>query len=492
MQALTNHLLNHDPERTAIIAKGQRCSYGELAVRVREVANVLHQIGAEEGARIGILFGNCPEFAYALLGAWSVGASAILLSTYFRAQELRRYCKTLAVEYVLTDVASEALLRTTFVTARRVTEFCVVDAGSVRLYHLGDVANTGAAGPHNEAVIQFTSGVAGSSKIIGRTVANLIDEIQNYSITVALTEDDRVLCLTPLFHAYGLVNGLLPVLAFGSQLVLTGRFSPREVPALAVAMRPSIVLGVPFMYELLANTEGLSENTFANCRFCFSAGGKLERIIAESFLKQYGRAISQLYGSTETGIVAVNLYESSGDTVESVGRPVLGREVEIVNDEDVLCAVGMSGNLRIRSSGTTPGYIRSPELTAASFRNGWYYPGDIGFKDDDGNITITGRKSTFINVAGMKVDPFEVETVLRAIPGVRDAAVVGKQPRSVGITNEIVKAFVVCEPPLLSRHEIIAACRQEIAEYKVPREFEFVDQLPRSPMGKLLVKYLIE
>jgi long-chain acyl-CoA synthetase len=487
---LASRMLRHEPEQAAIIAPGKIWTYGELAVHAGRVADLLRKHGIGQGMRVGILLGNSAEFAYSLLGVWSVGASAVLLSTYFREHELRRYCEVLTVDYVLTDALSETLLHATFVAAKCEADLNTTDIERAQLFRLGMETVEGAPAPTGEAIVQFTSGVAGLSKIIGRTAENIVNEIKSYSATVALTIDDRILCLTPLFHAYGLVNGLLPALAGGAQVVLTGRFSPREVSAIAAATRPTIVLGVPFMFDLLVETEGLAENVFSHSRFCFSAGAKLGRVTAEAFRKRYGRIISQLYGSTETGIIALNRYASGSGTIDSVGQPVLGREVEVVDDNDKPCTVGTTGNLRIRSQGTTPGYIGANELTAAAFRDGWYYTGDIGMKDGDGNITITGRKATFINVGGMKVDPFEVEAVLRTIPGVRDAAVVGKTHGSTGNHNEIVKAFIVSDQHL-SRRDVLVACRQKIAEYKVPREVDFVDQLPRSPMGKLLVKYLL-
>lgn len=473
----------------ALITGRDAWSYSEVADAADHIAAGLCGIGIGPGMRVGLMLGNVPDFVCSFLAVTSIGASAVLLSTYFREREVGQYCRGLGLRTVLTWEECEKPLAAIAGPVRRHETITPACLPKLRCFGipLSEEVNP-APGPADELVVQFTSGVGGISKMVGRGCANIADEIHHYCADVDLVENDRILALTPLFHAYGLVNGLLPAFYRGACLILPERFIPRQSLALAEEHGASIVLGVPLMYEVWSQIEPAPTAALATTRYCFSAGGKLHRQTLDRFPKKYGVNISQLYGSTETGIIAFNRAADAASRPDTVGRPVGGLEIQLADEDGILDPARTEGEIVIRSRATAPFYIDAPNLTAAAFRDGWYFTGDLGDVDSNGLLRITGRKSTFINVGGMKVDPFEVEDVIGAIPGVREVAVVGR-PRDDSFGSDVVRAYVVCDRPT-PRHTIQAQCREKIAEYKVPREIEFVDALPRNPMGKILRKYL--
>lgn len=469
----------------ALITADRTFSHAEIRVHAEQVGGILRAQGIGPGRRVGLMLGNVPEFLVAFLAVAGLGGSAVLLSTYFRTYELKQNCGMLGLEMIL---ATESCRETLSSVSPGLQEDPARFDGfeSLRLFRLSAAPGGVSAGPEGEMVVQFTSGVGGVSKAVGRTRDNIADELRNFCAATGLSDCDRILCMTPLFHAYGLVNGFLPAFFRGACLVLAERFLPRDVLGLALKHRPTVILGVPLMYELLVQLDRVADGAFADTRFCFSAGARLLTTTALAFRNLFGRPIGQLYGSTETGVIAFNHGRAAEEYPESVGHAVPGRDIRVIGEGDGAGA----GEICIRSAGTAPFYIGAPALTAQAFDDGWYHSGDLGEVNCDGLIRITGRKSTFINVGGMKVDPFEVETVLRAIPGVQDAVVVGIPHKDPSYSGELVKAFVVGAPDL-SRKSLLRACHEQIAEYKVPREVEFLGELPRTPMGKVLRKYLV-
>jgi long-chain acyl-CoA synthetase len=198
--------------------------------------------------------------------------------------------------------------------------------------------------------------------------------------------------------------------------------------------------------------------------------------------------VRQLYGSTETGPITANMSDDPVSTFESVGAPVEGVKVEIFDDEGAPVPVGEIGEVTVSSPASSSGYAEADQASLEAFRDGRYFTGDLGRLDEDGLLYLEGRKKLLIEVGGYKVDPIEVEDVIVAHPSVSEAIVVGVPGEAEG--EETVKAVVVpgedCE-----EGELISFCRERLANYKVPRTVEFRDEIPKSPLGKVLRKYLV-
>jgi long-chain acyl-CoA synthetase len=283
----------------------------------------------------------------------------------------------------------------------------------------------------------------------------------------------------PLFHTYGLGCCLLAAVQNAATLVLMKEPHPFLLTrgrALDLLEREAITVfpGVPLNFRLLA--EAGRDADLSALRLCFSAGTALERPAFDAFLHRFGVPIRQLYGCTEAGTLTANLEPDAVATFESVGRPVGEVQVEIVDGEVVVAGPAL-----------TRGYRDAGARDDEAFRRGWFFSGDLGRLDDGGRLVITGRKKLLIEVAGHKVDPVEVEDVVISHPRVRDAVVLGVAGGLAG--EQAVKAVIVPDGTL-SERELIRFCQERLAAFKVPQIVERRDELPKSPLGKVLRKYL--
>ena len=250
--------------------------------------------------------------------------------------------------------------------------------------------------------------------------------------------------------------------------------------------KATIFPGVPFNFRLMAEAPASAD--LSSLRLCFSAGTALPRPFFDAFLDKFGVPVRQLYGCTEAGTLTANMDEDPVATFESVGRPVDGVQVRIEDDDGESVPTGSIGEVAVKAPGLTNGYADMEELNSQVFREGYFITGDLGKLDDEGRLTITGRKKLLIEVGGYKVDPIEVEDVVMAHPKVGEAVVVGVPGKVAG--EEVVKAVVVPSDEVDER-EVIAYCQEHLANFKVPQVVEFREEIPKSPLGKILRKYLI-
>jgi long-chain acyl-CoA synthetase len=252
--------------------------------------------------------------------------------------------------------------------------------------------------------------------------------------------------------------------------------------------------GVPFLFQTLAETRRAERADLSSLRLCFSAGAPLAPETFDLFHARFGVPIRQLYGCSEAGSVTINLDADPTVSRASVGRPMRGIEVQVVDEEGRARPAGETGEVEFRSPAVTAGYVGEHAAAAnEAFHDGWFRTGDLGHVDEKGTLYVTGRTKLYISTSGFKVDPFEVEAVLRAHPAVADVVVVGVKG---DLGDEVVKAVVVPDPAAgIDRQrlpeELLTVCREGLAPFKVPRIVELRDEIPRSPLGKILRKYLV-
>jgi long-chain acyl-CoA synthetase len=304
---------------------------------------------------------------------------------------------------------------------------------------------------------------------------------------LALSSRDRVLCAVPLFHAHGFCNALLAALLSGATLILApGEFNPRATLKLLSEHAVSIFPAVPFMFQLMSDTALDAPVDVSALRWTISAGAALPETVAASFEARFGRRIAQLYGTTETG--AISVQTAPAVSAVSVGQPLPGTRIEIRDEQGAPLPSGQDGEIWVAAATAATSYDDLPEQTAQCFKASWFFTGDLGHLDERRDLFITGRKKLLINVAGFKVDPLEVEAVLTRHPAVSEAVVVGM---SQGALGEKIKAVLVLrEGQACSEREVSAFVAERLADYKVPKWVEFVSEIPRSPLGKVLRKYL--
>jgi long-chain acyl-CoA synthetase len=243
---------------------------------------------------------------------------------------------------------------------------------------------------------------------------------------------------------------------------------------------------VPFNFRLMAEAPAGAD--LASLRLLFSAGTALPRPSFEAFGERFGLLVRQLYGSTEAGFMTANLDPDPVATFESVGTPAGDVEIRIVDEDGDTLPPGEEGEVLVNSPAMTEGYSDMEDLNREAFRDGYFHTGDLGRLDDEGRLYLTGRKKLLIEVGGYKVDPIEVQDVVVAHPKVREAVVVGAEGRVEG--EELVKAVVVPDEDVDDR-ELVEFCRERLANFKVPQIVEFREEIPKSPLGKVLRKYLV-
>jgi malonyl-CoA/methylmalonyl-CoA synthetase len=291
--------------------------------------------------------------------------------------------------------------------------------------------------------------------------------------------EDRYLAVLPLFHVHGLGNGVCSWLASGCRMRLVERFEHDEAETLFDEFRPTLFFGVPTIYvRLLELPDTSARRVGERARLFVSGSAPLPAPVFEAFRARFGHAILERYGMTETLMTLSNPYEGERRP-GTVGRPLPGVELRVVGPDGRDTPGGETGELLVRGPAVFAGYWRQPEATAAAFVHGWLRTGDLGSRSADGYFTLRGRASDLVITGGFNVYPREIEEVLLEQPGVREAAVVGVPDERRG---ERPVAFFAgdAEAAVLE-----AACRRQLASFKVPTAFVRVDALPRNALGKV-------
>jgi long-chain acyl-CoA synthetase len=311
--------------------------------------------------------------------------------------------------------------------------------------------------------------------LVARTQENLWWEAENFWTSTQLDSTDVVLGVVPLSHAHGLGNALLAALRAGASLLLRPRFLRRQVLDLLANERVTLFPAVPFMLRMLAATDRRRRWDLSALRLCVSAGAPLPPDVFLAFRDRFGVSARQLYGLTEAGSVTCDLAAADQVDPTTVGRPLGNVVVSIADQTGHPLPPGEIGEIVVRSAAVEGGAARALHTL------------DLGRLDASGALTITGRTSLFINTAGNKVDPAEVEAALRAHPAVADVAVFGV---AAAHDEQVVAAAVVLASDV-SADTLRAHCRELLAPHKVPRVLTFRDALPRSPLGKVLIGRLL-
>jgi long-chain acyl-CoA synthetase len=474
-----------------IVTGSKTVTFEEFDEKVVAFSHALLELCGEHSERFGILMENGTGFLTALMALSMNRSSATLLSPYFKHHEISEYSRRTNIRYLLSDGQHNKVIKALPFEKRLLHSHQNISWNDLDIWQVGATQKYKADinDSHwleREFVLKFTSGVNGISKIVPKTYGNVVNELTGFSKNISLMENDVVVCPAPFFHSYGLIDGFLSSLYCGSKLVLADKFMPNDFIKMVETAKATIIVGVPFMYQLLCRTHMEKTPDFSSVRYCFSAGGKMSDGVAIEYEKRFGRKINQLYGSTETGVIAVNLFKNGFEDVNSVGPCVSNVEIKILDECGNELGRGETGEIMVKSKSMATGYIDQTEESRDSFKNGWYRTKDLGYLDENKNLYLVGRKSSFINIAGMKVDPFEVENVLAMHGSVKECAVVGVVDHDGG---QAVHAFVV--PNTVVRPiELIRFCKIMLADYKVPRKIYFLEEMPKSATGKTLKKYL--
>jgi long-chain acyl-CoA synthetase len=473
-------------DRIAVVDGDRRITYGTLGLMVRSLSSFLISKGIGRGKRVAIFLPNSIEFITGFFSVLSTGAIAVPINTAYKEEEVGFYISHSSAGLTLTEEGLKPLAERVSAGASQVA----VIRGDKTDWRFSNGDIRGNPGiriePDDEAIYLYSTGSTGKPKRVSRTHFNLTALADNHTQTVGWTEEDRILFAIPLSHTYAFGN-FISAIKVGASIYTMGEFNRNRVIDLIERESITVFPAVPFMLGVLAETFLPKSRDLSSLRLVISAGAPLPRETFYRFHERFGIYPRQLYGSTETGVISINLSDDIVRKLDSVGRPVKNVEVVIFREDGSKAQTGEVGEIAVRSPSMTTGYYGLPDETERAFRNGYYFTGDLGRIDEEGYIYILGRKRLFINISGNKVDPQEVENLLLKHQKVKEAVVLGvKDDRG----NEIVKAVIVPKERMETR-EIYEFCKGRISDFKIPRIIEFRDEIPKSPTGKVLREYLM-
>ncbi len=483
------------PNKTAMVFEGQRWTYAHFNQLVNKTAHAFRSHGVGHGDRVGFLTPNLPEQVMGYYALLKLGAIPVPINYRLAANE---------VKYILDDCAARLLVFEESLRDR--VDPVVRDFASVeRLIYIGDTPTgddlpfdqftaPGAEGepdahvfPDDPAFIMYTSGTTGPPKGVVRTHRAEMLGAMAMVIECGLRHDDIVLANSPLFHIGQLQLQLLPFVQIGGTNVLTRGFDVEETLATCALERVTVLHGVPTQLVMLMDAD-LTRHDLSALRVGFFGGQTLADDVVRRCLSIFPAYFANLYGSTEALLVTVCDYRRHPDKLSSAGQPAINMDVRIVDQEanDVTAIVrsGEIGELITRGPTLMREYWGQPEKTQNALDKGWYRTGDAAFLDDDGFLTVLGRIDHTIKSGGENIHPSEVENLLFEHPDVADAAVVGLTSRRWGQT---VAAAIVRRSGELTETELDQFCRDssQLANFKRPRRYFFIDEIPASPTGKV-------
>ncbi len=483
---LLTHTARAHPERIAVVDGERRISYATLLSMANDMSSFLSSRGVGHGDRVAILVPNSLEFITSFFSVLEIGAIAVPLNPAYRETELEYYMSDSSPRIVLTE---EALRPIAEKTASTTGGSVLVIRGTTTdySYRSNRVSSRIKRNltPDYEAIYLYSTGSTGKPKCVARTHLNLLALAENHTETVAWTEDDKILFVLPLSHTYALGN-FISGIKVGASLYVLGSFNRNRVIDMIEGEGITVFPAVPFMLDALAKTYLSRPRDFSALKLVISAGSPLSKEVFHRFHERFGIYPRQLYGSTETGVIAINLSKDIEPNFDSVGRPVKNVEVKIVREDGSVAGAGEEGEIAVKSGSMTSGYRNLPRDTMRVFKNGYYHTGDLGIVDEEGYIRIVGRKKMFINISGNKVNPKEVEQHISGHSKVKEVVVFGAID---GEGNEVVKAVIVPEDHLTAR-EIYEFCLGKIADFKIPRRIEFRQSIPKGPTGKVVIELL--
>jgi long-chain acyl-CoA synthetase len=475
------------PDAVALIGRhGHPMTYAELADTAARLGTLLRDAGVNPGDRVAVVSLNNESFVAAYLAALHVGAVCVPLNPAAPPAALERELSDVDPALTLAAGSSTSLVA----AAGR-------DVHPIDLDTLPAVAAPRVdRAPEDLAVLLFTSGTAGVPRAARLTHANLaanIAQVQDHP-GLRVEAHDVGMALLPCFHIFGL-NVVLGVgLAGGAATVLVERFDAAGSAQLAHDRGVTILAGVPVMFRDWADLDlaDAAPDTFASVRLAVSGAAPLPGEVAAAFRDRYGIVLHQGYGLTEASPIVTTTALSAGPPPPgSIGPPLPGVAVRLVDSTGADVLAGDPGELWVQGPNVFPGYWHDDQASAVALTDdGWLRTGDVGVIEDDGDLRLVDRLKDLIIVSGFNVYPVEVEDCLRSHPDVHDVGVVGAPSARTG---ETVVAFIVPEPGRSPDPSDLAAhCARSLPRYKCPTRSELVPNLPRNPAGKLLRRALLD
>ena len=516
------------PDRPCTIFKGAKVSYAEMDALTDRLAAGLVELGVKKGDPVGILMPNTPQFVIAFYGILKAGGVVVATNPLYTAREIEHQLNDAGVEIMLVmsnfynimkQVQPKTKVRKLVVTnikeylppmlavlfglaKEKKGGFRVTPAGGdiwlkdLIARHTRADRPKAPIGPDDLCIFQYSGGTTGVSKAAVSMHRNLIANTLQIRSWMPDCKDgsEIVLMAIPLFHVYGMVAGMSFAIKAGASMVMVP--NPRDMADVLGSIakyRPTIYPGVPTMYNAINNNPDVQAHKVdvTSIKACISGSAPLMRETKDRFEALTGGKLVEGYGLSEAP-TATHCNPLNGETrTGSIGLPMTDVEARIVSLDDGVTVLkpGEVGELTIKSPNVMKGYHNMPTETANTLRNGWLYTGDIARMDEDGYFYIVDRKKELIKPGGYQVWPRDVEEAIMEHPKVLEVGVAGVPDAYRG---ETVKAWVVVKPgQSLTEDEVKAWCKERLAPFKVPTSVEFLSEIPKTTIGKILRRELV-
>ncbi|WP_432358975.1 long-chain-fatty-acid--CoA ligase [Sporosarcina sp. UB5] len=477
------------PNRKAVIVGDESITYKVLQNQVNQFSDMLVAKGIKKGDKVALVLGNCSEFVIAYFGVLRTGAVVVPINPIYTDSEVYYILENSQATMVITHQSLEERFSALNVKLRNLTSILYTENFESLLQETYPSHAPAAVNEQDLAVILYTSGTTGKPKGAMLTHRNMVSNAHSISELTATTEEDIMVTVLPIFHVFCMTVCMNVPLSAGAAMLIIPKFAPKEILDAVETEKATLFAGVPTMYSYLLQLPRESAYKFATIRLCLSGGASLPVEVLQNFEEKFNVKICEGFGLSETAPVTafnpVDGVRKSG----SVGVDIPGVTNKVVNPEGQEVPRGEVGELIVKGPNVMMGYLGMPEETAAALKDGWFYTGDLAKMDEEGYVFIIDRMKDMILSGGYNVYPREVEEVLYEHPEIVEAAVIGVPHTEFG---ESVKAFVVSSSPALTAESVIEHCQIKLAKYKVPREVEFLQELPKNTTGKILRRSLRE
>jgi long-chain acyl-CoA synthetase len=473
-----------DPDHVALRLDDMEVSYGLLDEGSARLAAVLADRGMAPGDRVGIMLPNVPYFAVCYYGVLRSGGVVVPMNVLLKRREVAFYLGDSGAELMFAweGFADDAKAGAEEAGAECIVvkpgEFEELLAGVEPRREVVDRASD------DTAVILYTSGTTGTPKGAELTHDNLKTNCEITRDMFGIGDDVVTLGALPLFHSFGQTCGMNATLAAGGTLSLIPRFDPGKALEIIERDKVNLFQGVPTMYSALLHQEGRDKFDTSTLELCVSGGSAMPVELMRGFEDAFKCKILEGYGLSESSPVASFNRPDRERKPGSIGIPIEGVDMKVVDDDGNDIAQGEVGEILIRGHNVMKGYWNKPDATGETLIDGWLHTGDMAKIDEDGYFFIVDRKKDLIIRGGYNVYPREIEEVLYEHPAVREAAVIGVKDDSLG--EEVGAAIALKDGEDVSAQELREFVKEQVAAYKYPRRVWFVDDLPKGPTGKIL------
>jgi len=476
-------------DRVAVRLGDQGTTYRDLDERSRRIAGLLAERGVRAGDRVGIMLPNIPDFAAVYYGVLRAGAVVVPMNPLLKAREVTHYLADSGATVIFTGAMSTAEVLAGAATVD--AQVVVVDLTFTEMLSTATPVDRMVDRDGSDtAVILYTSGTTGTPKGAELTHDNLTRNAEVVAERLfQLTADDVIFGGLPLFHSFGQTCTLNTAIAAGACLVLLPRFDPAQALTIMATHRATVFAAVPTMYGALLTVPDRESYDVSALRVCLSGGAALPVEVLREFDDAFGCRVLEGYGLSETSPVASFNHPDRERKAGSIGTPVDGVEMRVVDRDGNEVARGEVGEIVVRGHNVMKGYWQRPAETAAAIPDGWFRTGDLGRADEDGYFFIVDRKKDMIIRGGYNVYPREIEEVLYEHPDVAEAAVVGVPDALLG--EEVAAAVALSHGATVTVDELRAYVKARVAAYKYPRHVWLVDSLPKGATGKILKREIV-